>query len=56
MTIEEIRKNAPEGATHYRNKEFVKHECGNWYIFYKGNWNKIHPIVFSEFKDEIKPL
>lgn len=28
MTIEEIRKNAPEGATHY-----AKHEAATFYFF-----------------------
>lgn len=51
MNIEEIRKNAPIGATGYIENEgkiyYIKSEC----IWYKGEW------WFSTFcHDEIKPL
>ncbi|MCA4780295.1 hypothetical protein IF090_11735 [Acinetobacter towneri] len=60
MGIDEIRKNAPEGATHYsvdsNQTDYIKHEHGNWYVWYKDNWEKLHPIVFNAYRSALKPL
>ena len=59
MTIEEIRKNAPEGATHYRVRENGKIM---YYIFERGELSimrKNNKFVLSAFNIdayEIKPL
>lgn len=57
MNIEEIRKNAPEGATHYSEtpmeyiflKESYKY---GWYCYAFGAW---HPYDVED-DEEIKPL
>lgn len=46
MTIEEIRKNAPDGATHYElnlmfiNTIYIRYIEGYPFYFYKGDWAK----------------
>lgn len=58
MTIEEIRKNAPEGATHYDDQDYWKTTDGNWYIWLdsRKQWRRI--FRYQKFHDEfpIKPL
>ena len=59
MTIEEIRKNAPDGATHYR----VRSNGKIMYYFFDGGdlfiisrrWRLI-PSAFRVDNGEIKPL
>jgi hypothetical protein len=59
MNIEEIRKNAPDGATHYRVRENSKIM---YYIFERGELsimrknNKFTISAFNIDADEIKPL
>ena len=59
MTTEEIRKNAPEGATHYRVRENGKIM---YYIFERGELsimrknNKFTISAFNIDAYEIKPL
>lgn len=59
MNIEEIRKNAPDGATHYRVRSNGKimyyiFECGEIYIIGKNNQLAISAFRIND--DEIKPL
>ena len=57
MKIEEIRKNAPEGATHYSENQigllYVKYIEGKTFYTYsdKTDWRKMNPHY-----DSIKPL
>lgn len=53
MTIEEIRKNAPEGATHYDEQDYWKLDDSNWYIWLSScnNWRRI--IGFQKFHDSL---
>ena len=40
MNIEEIRKNAPDGATHYdRDYDYLRLKNGKWSV-----WNSFHEI------------
>lgn len=54
MTIEEIRRNAPEGATHYREftEQYLMNTQGKWYIFREGYWE----LTKRPFTHELKPL
>ena len=58
MTIEEIRKNAPEGATHYDEQDYWKSKDGDFYIWLDSvkKWRRI--FRFKMFHDHlpIKPL
>lgn len=60
MTIEEIRKNAPEGATHYIDDDgffdYYKIENDEMYGFNNRNWIKLFPYVLNFHKSRIKPL
>ena len=60
MNIEEVRKNAPSGATHsvveHGNIDYIKHECGNWWVWQNGDWARLHPIIVNSYRDVIKPL
>jgi hypothetical protein len=61
MTIEEIRKNAPEGATHYDRLGYYFHKTDDGYFVYSklGNgWStKPHQLTESEVAlYGIKPL
>lgn len=59
MTIEEIRKNKPDGATHYRVRENGKIM---YYVFERGELsvmrknNNFFISAFNIDADEIKPL
>ena len=54
MNIEEIRKNKPEGATHYREytEQYQKLENGKWYLWREGYWE----LTTRPFTHELKPL
>lgn len=60
MTIEEIRKNAPQGATHYNfNKEnYFKKIDDEWHVYWihKKYWVQVSEWVVNEIIDQIKPL
>lgn len=60
MNIEEIRKHAPKGATHYvMDDEFqiwFKELDGDLYSLHLGKWIKLYPFVRKFHKDRIKPL
>ena len=47
MTIEEIRKNAPDGATHYSMsaRVYLKAEKKKEYIFKFGKWILLHSKI-----------
>lgn len=55
MNIEEIRKAAPSGATHYVDAEveiiFLRMFSGGWQCYVFGNWHS-----FDAADSEIKPL
>lgn len=60
MTKQEIKDNAPDGATHYRNADFshnvkyYKHQFGLWYFYsYDGDWYPSKHVLSS---DQLKPL
>ncbi|UQS93229.1 hypothetical protein Brutus_00086 [Acinetobacter phage Brutus] len=61
MNIDEIRKNKPEGATHYdRVGYYLKHTDNGWLVFSKLGlgWSN-QPFILSECEMElygIKPL
>ena len=54
MDIEEIRKNAPESATHYREHtdQYLMLNSGKWYIFREGYWE----LTKRPFTYELKSL
>ena len=60
MTEQEIRDKAPSGATHtvteFGLTDYIKHECGNWYVWQNEDWVRLHPIVVNGYRDKIKPL
>lgn len=43
----------PEGATHsvveHGNIDYIKHECGNWYVWQNKDWARLHPIVVKSY-------
>lgn len=47
MTLDEIRSNAPDGATHYTVDEFsvsyIKEKNGIIYAWVRGGWMKAQP-------------
>ena len=62
ITLDEIRSNAPEGATHYKeviaNIAYLKYDGDGW-MRHSGNW--IECILTRQFNDQlykglIKPL
>ena len=61
MTIEEIKKNAPVGATHYRladygmhNVKYYKCSCGVFYFkSYDEDW---YPSKIVTSFDQLEPL
>lgn len=57
MTIEEIRKNKPDGATYYIDHHGVKYyrldEYGHIQIYNDGEWHELH-LHISE--TVLKPL
>ena len=60
MTIEEIRANAPEGATHYvqykRFTHFLK-RIGFVYMLFSGNkWIMARNDFLEKYSIDIKPL
>lgn len=62
MTLEEIRKNAPKGATHYRIirsgrdvKYYMRPPYGLVMIYYYGCW-EISEEWHGEYDRFIKPL
>lgn len=59
-TIEEIRKGAPKGSSHlvveHGNVDYIKHECGNWWVWQNSDWVKLHPIIVKSYRDIMKPL
>jgi hypothetical protein len=58
MTIEEIRKNAPDGATHYDDQDYWKKNDFGWFIWIAtvSQWKQIYK--YPKFHDSIpiKPL
>ena len=61
MKIEEIRKGAPEGATHYSCKtgEYLRGENGDYDLWLNERWNPISiELDFSHIYDifDVKPL
>ena len=58
MTIEEIRKGAPDGATHYDEQDYWKLKDSNWYIWLESckKWRRI--FRYQKFHDvlEVKPI
>ena len=60
MTKQEIKDRAPDGATHtvteFEKTDYVKHECGNWYVWQNESWVRLHPIVVKEYRSILKPL
>lgn len=65
MTIEEIRKNAPQGATHYARDEFrgfgfiyIKYRLGRCCVYsdkWRTSWGATGQSLF-ELSHKIKPL
>lgn len=62
MNIEEIRKNAPDGATHYilyKNGSIQYLKCNDFIQHYQdGFWyeTKVHQITFDLFMTGIYPI
>lgn len=58
MTEQEIKDNAPCGATHYDDQDFWKLQNGEWFIWLDscGRWRRIY--AYQKFHDSlpIKPL
>ncbi|MEG0197803.1 MAG: hypothetical protein RR676_11475 [Acinetobacter sp.] len=58
MTIEEIRKNAPDGATHYDGMDYWREFQEKWFIWIPTakQWRKI--FNYKKFHEQfpIKPL
>lgn len=58
MNIDEIRKNKPDGATHYIKKTFQRHRylyCDNGFYYFMKEDNKLSGIC-REWLFWIKPL
>lgn len=57
MNIDEIKKNAPSGATHYDSNEldYLKLDNGKWFWWCDEKWNKAI-IGDCYYKANIKPL
>ena len=61
MNIEEIRKGAPDGSTHYDvyfDDIFYKFSKSNWYIGFSGTWCIVenYPAFWSNNYFNMKPL
>lgn len=59
IALDDIRKQAPEGATHYdKTGEYLKLHNGVWYgLTYKGNWCKIQHFNYKLAEiNKLKPL
>lgn len=59
MTIEEIRKNAPKGATGYfeHTKNYLKNKNGIWYVWFNRRWLRVKQMTYLfSIMDSIKPL
>ena len=59
MTIEEIRKNAPSGATGYfeHTRNYLKNKNGTWYVWHLNKWLLVKQITYlNSIMDSIKPL
>lgn len=60
MSIEEIRKNAPDGATHYiilsKNIHYIKKINDKWHVAYNYDCGSGWAILNVHFIGEPKPL
>ena len=59
MTIEEIRKNAPDGADFYIDGEPVKYfmaVSGDWFIWQVNGWMSINSLVMQQYRDDLRRL
>lgn len=60
MTEQEIRDKAPSGATHtvteFGSTDYIRHECGNWYVWQNKDWVRLHPIVVNGYRNKMKPI
>lgn len=58
MTLEEIKRNKPDGSTHYDDQDYWKNKDGAWYIWLESckKWRRI--FRYQKFHDviPIKPL
>lgn len=54
MDIEKILSDAPEGATHYASKQYIREEKERWNFYRKSTgW---HPALISNSIDNIQSL
>lgn len=58
MTLDEIRKKKPDGATHHDGMDYWKFKDGMWFIWFSSNntWNHIIDYVIFHKEFGIKPL
>ena len=59
MTIEEVRKVKPDGATHIDDEgEYLRFHDGDWYgLSNKGNWCKVTSFNYDlAKKNNLKPV
>lgn len=59
MTIEEIRANAPKGATDYfqHTGNYLKNMNGTWFVWNDNRWLLVKQITYlCSIMDSIKPL
>ena len=59
MTIEEIRRNSPQGAVFYLKSDpsrYIYCEGGNWYEWVNGFWKKVHPLSMQRIRDDLRRL
>jgi hypothetical protein len=59
MTIEEIRKNAPNGSTHYHPNEPIYIKFGkkyDMYVWWLGEWVRPKSKIKKGLLNGIKPL
>lgn len=54
MNIDEIKRNAPDGANYYREftEQYLMNTNGKWYVFREGYWE----LTKRPFTHELKPL
>lgn len=62
MTPEEIKKGAPDGATHYYEDRntivYIRRTPKNWYYkeYINGRWWRVSPFKVGLVRDYSKPL
>ncbi|UQS93228.1 hypothetical protein Brutus_00085 [Acinetobacter phage Brutus] len=59
MNIEEIRKNAPDGAEFYINfteVEYFKASNGQWSVWMNDRWCYVNSLIMQKYRDELRRL